>query len=101
RTSRPRRGARTFPRLPRRLRGRLDHAPDRHRAPLDRDAPRAVTTLHDRLRELATHGATDAGIDRALFTAAERAARERFAAWSAAAGFHVEQDRAGNVFARL
>jgi hydantoinase/carbamoylase family amidase len=60
-----------------------------------------VTTLHERLAELAALGATGEGIDRALFTAPERAARERFAAWSATAGLHVEQDRAGNVFARL
>lgn len=57
--------------------------------------------LHDRLAELATLGATAGGIDRALFTAAERAARERFVAWGRSDGLHVEQDRAGNVFARL
>jgi len=57
--------------------------------------------LHDRLAELATLGATDEGIDRALFTPAERAARERFAAWARSDGLEVEQDRAGNVFARL
>jgi hydantoinase/carbamoylase family amidase len=60
-----------------------------------------VSTLHDRLAELAWLGATGEGIDRALFTAPEHAARACFAAWSAAAGLHVEQDRAGNVFARL
>ena len=58
-------------------------------------------TLHDRLAELAALGATSAGIDRALFTAPERAARERFAAWARDGGLHVEQDRIGNVFARL
>ena len=58
-------------------------------------------TIHERLAELATLGATETGIDRALFTAPERAARERFAAWARAAGLDVEQDRAGNVFARL
>jgi beta-ureidopropionase / N-carbamoyl-L-amino-acid hydrolase len=58
-------------------------------------------TLHDRLTELARLGATADGIDRALFTPAEHAARERFAGWARAAGLHVEQDRAGNVFARL
>ncbi|HTD35042.1 MAG TPA: M20 family metallo-hydrolase [Candidatus Elarobacter sp.] len=58
-------------------------------------------TLHARLAELATLGATPAGIDRALFTAAERAARERFVAWAREDGLTVEQDRAGNVFARL
>ncbi|HEX3549565.1 MAG TPA: M20 family metallo-hydrolase [Candidatus Elarobacter sp.] len=58
-------------------------------------------TLHERLAELATLGATGAGIDRGLFTPAERAARERFVAWARADGLRVEQDRAGNVFARL
>jgi hydantoinase/carbamoylase family amidase len=58
-------------------------------------------SLHERLAELATLGATPEGIDRPLFSAAERAARERFASWARDAGLHVEQDRAGNVFARL
>ena len=58
-------------------------------------------TLHERLASLATLGATGDGIDRALFTAAERAAREQFVRWAREDGFHVEQDRAGNVFARL
>jgi hydantoinase/carbamoylase family amidase len=58
-------------------------------------------TLHARLAELATLGATPGGIDRALFTAAEHAARERFAAWAREDGLSVEQDRAGNLFARL
>ncbi|HEY0395322.1 MAG TPA: M20 family metallo-hydrolase [Candidatus Elarobacter sp.] len=58
-------------------------------------------TLHARLAELATLGATASGIDRGLFTAAERAARERFVAWAREDGLRVEQDRAGNVFARL
>ncbi|MEA2722151.1 MAG: allantoate deiminase [Candidatus Eremiobacteraeota bacterium] len=58
-------------------------------------------TLHERLAELAQLGATGDGIDRALFTAPERAARELFAAWARADGLRVEQDRAGNVFARL
>jgi hydantoinase/carbamoylase family amidase len=57
--------------------------------------------LHERLAELATLGATPEGIDRPLFSAAERAARERFASWAREAGLRVEQDRAGNVFARL
>jgi hydantoinase/carbamoylase family amidase len=58
-------------------------------------------TVHDRLAELAALGATPDGIDRPLFSAAERAARERFIGWARAAGLRVEQDRAGNVFARL
>ncbi len=52
------------------------------------------------LGELATLGATPGGIDRALFTPAEHAARERFAAWARACGARVEQDRTGNLFAR-
>ncbi len=58
-------------------------------------------TLHERLAELASLGATTEGIDRGLFTPAERAARERFVAWARQDGLRVEQDRAGNVFARL
>ena len=58
-------------------------------------------TIHQRLAELAALGSTPAGIDRPLFSAAERAARERFAGWAREAGLHVEQDRAANVFARL
>jgi hydantoinase/carbamoylase family amidase len=58
-------------------------------------------TLHERLASLAALGATESGIDRALFTAAERAAREQFVRWAREDGLAVEQDRAGNVFARL
>ena len=57
--------------------------------------------LHARLAELAAHGATADGIDRGLFTSAEHAARALFARWASEAGLRVEQDRAGNVFARL
>ena len=58
-------------------------------------------TLHERLASLAALGATAEGIDRPLFTAAEHAAREQFVRWAREDGFHVEQDRAGNTFARL
>jgi hydantoinase/carbamoylase family amidase len=58
-------------------------------------------SLQERLGSLAALGATADGIDRPLFTAPERAARERFAAWAREDGLHVEQDRAGNLFARL
>jgi hydantoinase/carbamoylase family amidase len=58
-------------------------------------------TLHERLAELAALGATAEGIDRALFTAPEHAARVRFTVWARAIGLYVEQDRAGNLFARL
>jgi hydantoinase/carbamoylase family amidase len=57
--------------------------------------------VHARLAALATLGAAADGIDRALFTAADQAARRCFADWAAASGLTVEQDRAGNVFARL
>ncbi len=46
-------------------------------------------TQHERLAELATLGATADGIDRPLFSAAERAARERFATWARAGNFPV------------
>ena len=58
-------------------------------------------TLIERLASLATLGATAEGIDRALFTAAEHAARERFVQWAREGGLSVEQDGVGNVFARL
>jgi N-carbamoyl-L-amino-acid hydrolase len=57
--------------------------------------------IHDRLAELATLGATPDGIDRALCTAPEYAARELLARWANESGLSVEQDRAGNVFVRL
>jgi hydantoinase/carbamoylase family amidase len=58
-------------------------------------------TLQARLAELAALGATADGIDRGLFTAPEHAARRLFARWATEAGLGVEQDLAGNVFARL
>ncbi len=57
--------------------------------------------IHARLCELAALGATTDGIDRALFTPAEHAARRSFADWAATAGLTVWQDRTGNVFGRL
>ncbi len=45
-------------------------------------------------------GATPTGIDRRLFSPADAAARALFAAWGRESGLTVEQDRAGNVFAR-
>ncbi len=53
-----------------------------------------------RLQTLAAFGATPAGIDRRLFSAADRDARAQWVAWARAAGCVVAQDRAGNVFAR-
>jgi N-carbamoyl-L-amino-acid hydrolase len=58
------------------------------------------TPVVDRLAELAKIGAHERGIDRALFTPAEYAARSLFADWARAAGFALSQDRAGNLFAR-
>jgi hydantoinase/carbamoylase family amidase len=52
------------------------------------------------LAELAALGAGSGGIDRALFSAPEHAARERIATWGRAAGFTIEQDRAANLFVR-
>lgn len=60
----------------------------------------ATAVVLDRLAELARLGAWEGGIDRALFSPADRAARERFAAWAHAAGLALTQDRSGNTFAR-
>jgi len=60
----------------------------------------ASAAVLDRLAELAQLGAWEGGIDRALFSAADRSARERFAAWARDAGLALTQDRAGNTFAR-
>lgn len=57
--------------------------------------------IHGRLAELAKLGATPDGIDRALCTAPEYAARELFARWATESGLAVDQDRAGNLFARV
>jgi hydantoinase/carbamoylase family amidase len=74
---------------------------------LDRAPSRGVVSLNTthasvvaRLEQLAAFGATPAGIDRRLFSAADLQARTQFAAWARDAGLTVEQDRAGNVFAR-
>ena len=53
-----------------------------------------------RLAELAALGRHEHGINRALATPPERAARELFANWANAAGFGLSQDRVGNLFAR-
>jgi len=58
------------------------------------------TDVVARLARLAEHGAYEGGIDRPLATPQERAARELFAGWGAAAGFAVRQDAVGNVFIR-
>jgi beta-ureidopropionase / N-carbamoyl-L-amino-acid hydrolase len=56
--------------------------------------------LLERLAQLAMLGATAHGIDRRLFSQADAAARGLFVEWARAANYAVEQDRAGNVFAR-
>jgi N-carbamoyl-L-amino-acid hydrolase len=58
------------------------------------------TPVVERLAELAKLGAYEHGIDRGLFTPKEHAARTKFAEWARAAAFGLEQDRAGNLFAR-
>jgi N-carbamoyl-L-amino-acid hydrolase len=84
----------------------VDHAPRRHRAPLDQASPGGEVSLNttsllgERLAELATYGATPTGIDRRLFSVADSGARRLFVAWARASNYWVEQDRAGNVFAR-
>jgi hydantoinase/carbamoylase family amidase len=60
----------------------------------------AASPLADRLLELAAFGATETGIDRRLFSAADAGARRLFVAWARASHYTVEQDLAGNVFAR-
>jgi N-carbamoyl-L-amino-acid hydrolase len=60
----------------------------------------ALASLSDRLAELATFGATSAGIDRRLFSAADAGARRLFVSWARASNYTVEQDLAGNVFVR-
>ena len=54
----------------------------------------------EKLDALRVLGAYDGGIDRALLTPQERAARELFAQWARASGFALTQDRVGNLFAR-
>jgi len=58
------------------------------------------SSLAGRLAQLAQLGATEAGIDRRLFSAADARARELFVQWARGSHYAVEQDRAGNVFAR-
>ncbi|MGD0968133.1 MAG: M20 family metallo-hydrolase [Candidatus Aquilonibacter sp.] len=54
----------------------------------------------ERLAVLRELGAHEGGIDRALLTPQERAARLQFAVWARASGFTVTQDAVSNVFAR-
>ncbi|MFN2529218.1 MAG: Zn-dependent hydrolase [Candidatus Baltobacteraceae bacterium] len=54
----------------------------------------------ERLAILAKLGKHEGGINRALATPAERAAREHFVAWAQQAGLEVTQDGVGNLFAR-
>jgi hydantoinase/carbamoylase family amidase len=59
-----------------------------------------ASPLSARLAELAKFGATPAGIDRRLFSQADANARRLFVTWARASNYTVEQDLAGNVFAR-
>ncbi len=54
----------------------------------------------EKLDALRVFGAYEGGIDRALLTPQERAARQLFAQWARASGFALTQDRVGNLFAR-
>jgi hydantoinase/carbamoylase family amidase len=54
----------------------------------------------ERLDALRKLGAHDSGIDRALLTPPEHAARALFASWARASGFTVTQDGVSNLFAR-
>jgi hydantoinase/carbamoylase family amidase len=56
--------------------------------------------ISERLAQLAAFGATEHGIDRRLFCESDADARRLFVQWARAANYAVEQDRAGNVFAR-
>lgn len=59
-----------------------------------------MSALLHRLEELSALGRHAHGIDRALATPQERAARECFARWATQGGFSVAQDAVGNVFVR-
>jgi allantoate deiminase len=59
-----------------------------------------ASDLKGRLAALAIIGGGEGGIDRALFTPPEYAARATFAEWCEAAGLTLRQDIAGNLFAR-
>ncbi len=102
RAPRTRGGARAFLGLRSRTRRRLDLPAHRHRASLDSESSAAMNgqSVIDRLADLAQIGRYDGGIDRALATPQERAARERFAGWARANNYALRQDRVGNVFAR-
>ena len=73
---------------------------DRHSSGEEVSLKTAASPLADRLAELAAFGATDTGIDRRLFSAADAGARRLFVSWARASNYTVEQDLAGNVFAR-
>jgi hydantoinase/carbamoylase family amidase len=60
----------------------------------------AKNRVVERIAELGKLGRYEGGIDRPLASPAERAARERFAAWARADGYALAQDAAGNTFAR-
>lgn len=59
-----------------------------------------MSSVIERLAELAALGRHALGIDRALATPQEHAARERFVAWARARDYALSQDRVGNLFAR-
>jgi hydantoinase/carbamoylase family amidase len=59
-----------------------------------------MSSVVERLAELAEFGKYEGGINRGLATPQERKARELFARWAAESGYQLTQDPIGNVFAR-
>lgn len=59
-----------------------------------------MSNISDRLEQLARLGQSERGVDRALATPQEHAARALVATWAYEIGCSVSQDRVGNLFAR-
>jgi hydantoinase/carbamoylase family amidase len=59
-----------------------------------------VSSVVQRLAELAEFGKYEHGINRGLATPQERQARELFVQWATASGYTLTQDPIGNLFAR-
>lgn len=59
-----------------------------------------MSSIVERLNELAQIGRHENGIDRALATRQERAARRRFASWAREKYYALSQDEVGNLFVR-
>jgi len=59
-----------------------------------------VSTVVERVNELAEFGKYEYGINRGLATPQERQARELFVKWATGSGYRLTQDSIGNLFAR-